>query len=243
MVVAGGDDALPLVSRRPPLPCTHGECLRARPRPGHAAAAGAAACGNHRRRRNGGRTGRRAPPHHPRSGGLRPRSGRCRQGHQAVGDRGRPPRAARPARAAVELHREAAALPRRRRAYQRQGGRGPAGWRAPGRRPDAAGRAGGVGCRRQGPRVPHPPGRPRDQPHQPAPRPPDPADDAGRQHLRDGRLRCLPVAREKRLRAAPRPGRPSSSSAAASTASRCRTTATRISGRWCPWASSAPSAT
>ena len=117
----------------------------------------------------------------------------------------------------------------------------------------AAGRAGGVGGRRQGAGLPEGPRRAGDQPHQPARRAADAADHARRRHLRDRRLRRLPLARAnggKAARAAARAGRAPAGlapgradPAAAGAASRCSATATATSARWCRSASSAPSAT
>ncbi len=78
--------------------------------------------------------------------------------------------------------------------------------RAAGRRPRAARGAGGVGRGREGAGLSEGPRRAGDQPHQPARRAADAADDARRRRVRDGRLRGLPVARP-RHGAAARPGR------------------------------------
>ena len=141
-----------------------------------------------------------------------------------------------------------------RGAHQRQGGRGAARRRAPGGRPRAAGRTGGVGRRRQGARLPEGHRRPGDQPHQPAGGAADAADDARRRHLRASAtappVRGSRPTAARRLRAAARaggapaglaPGR--RRSGGAWPASRCASIAIATSARWCRSASSAPSAT
>ena len=99
--------------------------------------------------------------------------------------------------------RGAAAQAGRRRAHRRQGGRGAARRRAPGRRAHAAGRAGGVGGRREGAGLPEGHRRPGDQPHQPARRAADAADHARRRHLRaSATARPAPGPRPTAARAA-----------------------------------------
>ena len=131
--------------------------------------------------------------------GLRPRPHRSRQGHPGQPDRGAPTASCRRCRSACrrprgELLAELGVSVRtsargrrgaaRRRAARRAATCIPAElvvWAAGVKAPDFL----------QGHR------RARDQPHQPARRAADAADDARRRHLRDRRLRRLPVARAR----------------------------------------------
>ena len=126
--------------------------------------------------------------------------------------RGRAARAAGLAAAPVRGLRRTVAQAWRRGAHERQGGRGRARRRAPGRRAPAAGRTDRLGGRGQGAGLPEGHRRAGDQPHQPAGGAADAADHARRRHLRHRRLRglCLAAGRpgQGRLRAAARAGRP-----------------------------------
>ena len=188
--------------RRTPFPCTHGECLCA---PARARRCGTEQLrGDHRRRRNGS-SWPPGPPHHPRSGGLRPRPGRCRQKDIKLSVIEAAPACCQPCPSGCRAPPRSCCAPRRRRArHQRQVAGGPVACAWP-----TAGCCQpswwcGLPASRAG--VSHPPGRPRDQPRQPAPRSPDPADDAGRHIFAMGDCAACPWP-GKRLRAAA-PGRP-----------------------------------
>ena len=122
-------------------------------------------------------------------------------------------------------------------------------WRAAGRRRLRAGRARRVGGGREGAGRAARSRRARVEPHQPARRHADAADDARPRHLRDRRLRGLPAAGQ-RHRAAARPGRAPAGdrtccarSSAGCAASRCSPSRTATSARWSRSATTAPSAT
>ena len=175
-------------------------CIRAHAQT-DAGAARAAARRDHRRRRHRRRAGGRAAPHDARGGGLRPRPRRCRQGHPGQPDRGRRPRAAGAAAAPVAGDRRSccASSASRCTPSAKVAEVLPDGVRlADGR--TSAGRAGRLGGGRQGARLPEGHRRPRDQPHQPARRAADAADDARRRHLRASAT--APPARGRRPTAA-----------------------------------------
>ena len=211
---------------------------------------------DHRRRRHRRRAGGRAAPHDARSrrvtgstASTPTRTSRCALIEAA--DRVLPGAAAAP----VAGDGSAAAQARRRGAYEAP--RSPRCCATGVRLDDGrviAGRAGVVGGRRQGARLPEGYRGAGDQPHQPAGRAADPADHARR--TTSSPSATAPPApgpmptRARAARPAARTGgapaghthlRPDQ--APASRASRCGTTATATSVRSSRWVSSAPSAT